>query len=61
MSIPQHQDLHEFVALLEARGELRRVTTPIAAELEITAVVERLSRGPGGAEQGAALRERRRL
>jgi len=53
MSIPQHQDLQEFVALLEARGELRRVTTPIAAELEITAVVERLSRGP--AAQNKAL------
>ncbi len=53
MSILQHQDLHEFVALLEARGELRRVTAPVAAELEITAIVERLSRGP--AAQNKAL------
>ena len=53
MSILQYQDLHEFVALLEARGELRRVTAPVAAELAITAIVERLSRGP--AAQNKAL------
>lgn len=48
-----HESLHDFVAVLEARGELVRVKTPISAELEITEIVDRVSKGP--ASQNKAL------
>lgn len=43
------RDLHEFVALLERRGELRRVGTPVSAELEITEITDRVSKAGGPA------------
>ncbi len=45
--------LRDFVRLLEARGELVRVTAPVSAALEITEIVERASKGP--AERNKAL------
>ena len=39
--------------LLESRGQLVRVTKPVSAELEITEIVERVSKGP--AERNKAL------
>jgi 4-hydroxy-3-polyprenylbenzoate decarboxylase len=36
----------EFVALLEQRGELRRVRAEVDPELEISAVTDRVSKGP---------------
>jgi len=48
-----HETLSDFVALLEARGELVRVKMPVSAELEITEIVNRVSKGP--ATQNKAL------
>jgi len=48
-----HETLSDFVALLEARGELIRVKIPVSAELEITEIVDRVSKGP--AAQNKAL------
>ena len=45
--------LRDFVRLLEARGELVRVHAPVSAELEITEIVERVSKEP--AERNKAL------
>ncbi len=36
--------LSEFVELLEARGELIRISTPVSPELEITEIVDRVSK-----------------
>ena len=38
--------LQELVSLLEERGELKRVSAPVSAELEITEIVDRVSKGP---------------
>ena len=46
-----HHNLHEFVSLLEARGELVRVHHPVSAELEITEIVDRVSKGPTAANK----------
>jgi 4-hydroxy-3-polyprenylbenzoate decarboxylase len=40
-------DLREFVARLEALGRLRRVTVPVSRDLEITEIVDRVSKTPG--------------
>lgn len=42
------KDLHEFVSFLESKGELRRITTPVSSELEITEIADRVvaSGGP---------------
>lgn len=45
--------LRDFVGLLESRGQLVRVTEPVSAALEITEIVERVSKGP--AERNKAL------
>jgi len=42
-------DLREFVAHLERRGRLRRVTTPVSRDLEITEIVDRVSKSRGDA------------
>lgn len=46
-------DLRNFIALLESRDQLVRVTEPVSAELEITEIVDRVSKGP--AEHNKAL------
>src|ERR1700741_1620148 len=38
----------DFLAQLEAAGELRRVSEPIATELEITELADREMKKPGG-------------
>ncbi len=38
--------LHTFVDLLADRGELVRIDEPVSAELEITEIVDRVSKGP---------------
>lgn len=43
-----YDDLHAFVARLEAAGELVRITTPVSAHLEITEIADRVSKGPAG-------------
>jgi len=44
-----YRDLREFMAQLEARGELRRIALPISPRLEITEVSERVLRAGGPA------------
>jgi 4-hydroxy-3-polyprenylbenzoate decarboxylase len=46
-------DLRTFVELLEARGELVRVSQPVSPALEMTEIVDRVSKGP--AAQNKAL------
>jgi 4-hydroxy-3-polyprenylbenzoate decarboxylase len=36
-------DLREFIAALEARGWLKRVSQPVDCELEITEITDRVS------------------
>jgi 4-hydroxy-3-polyprenylbenzoate decarboxylase len=48
-----YRDLREFVARLEAAGELRRIQAPVSAQLEISEIVDRVSKGP--AERNKAL------
>ncbi len=50
-------DLREFVAHLEKRGRLHRVTAPVSAELEISEITDRVSKGAPG-ENVALLFER---
>jgi 4-hydroxy-3-polyprenylbenzoate decarboxylase len=38
--------LGEFVVLLERQGQLKRISTPVSAELEITEITDRVSKGP---------------
>ncbi len=45
-------DLKEFVALLESRGQLKRVQVPVSAELEITEITDRVSKGPADRNVG---------
>ena len=42
----KYRDLRDFIALLEERGELRRITTPVDPHLEMTEICDRtLKRG----------------
>jgi 4-hydroxy-3-polyprenylbenzoate decarboxylase len=41
-----YRDLSEFINLLERRGQLKRITTPVSPELEITEIADRVSKGP---------------
>ncbi len=41
-----YDDLRAFIARLEAEDELIRVTTPVSTHLEITAITDRVSKGP---------------
>ena len=34
-------DLREFIAFLEQKGELHRITTPVSCELEIAEIADR--------------------
>ena len=43
------QDLGEFIAFLEERGELRRITAPVSWDLEITEITQRVLREGGPA------------
>src|SRR4030067_1396500 len=40
------QDLREFLDLLESRGQLARVRHRVSADLEITDITDRVSKGP---------------
>ncbi len=48
-----YRDLREFIARLESAGELLRVRAPVSAHLEISEIVDRVSKGP--AAQNRAL------
>ena len=43
------KDLREFIRFLEDKGELRRITTPVNHELEITEITDRVIRSGGPA------------
>ena len=44
-SVPQsYRDLHEFVAYLERRKQLKRIKTPVSTDLEITEITDRVSK-----------------
>ena len=43
-----YSSFSEFLAALEAAGELRRIATPVATELEITEWADREMKSPGG-------------
>ena len=43
------KDLREFVDLLESKGDLRRVSTPVSCELEMTEIADRLVKSGGPA------------
>ena len=47
------RDLSEFVALLEKRDRLRRIAVPVSRDLEITEIVDRVSKSP--ADRNVAL------
>ena len=40
------KDLRAFMGALEKRGELVRIKVPVSAELEISEIVDRVSKGP---------------
>jgi 4-hydroxy-3-polyprenylbenzoate decarboxylase len=46
-------DLREFIADLDKRGQLRRVTAPVSRDLEIAEITDRVSKGP--ADRNVAL------
>ncbi|MDE2802685.1 MAG: UbiD family decarboxylase, partial [Chloroflexota bacterium] len=43
------RDLREYIAFLEASGDLRRVSTPVSAHLEITEIADRMVKSGGPA------------
>jgi 4-hydroxy-3-polyprenylbenzoate decarboxylase len=43
-----YQGLRDYMALLENKGELLRVTVPVNPELEIAEIVDRISKSEGG-------------
>src|SRR5215210_7883720 len=44
-----YEDLREFISALEKRGELKRIRAEVDAELEITEITDRVSKGGGPA------------
>ncbi|WP_020682429.1 4-hydroxy-3-polyprenylbenzoate decarboxylase [Marinobacterium rhizophilum] len=49
MSSPKYKDLRDFMAMLEARGELKRISQPIDPKLEMTEICDRTLRAGGPA------------
>lgn len=45
----KYKDLRDFIAQLEARGELKRIAVPISPNLEMTEICDRTLRGAGPA------------
>ncbi len=45
----KYKDLREFIALLESRGELKRISTPVDPVLEMTEICDRTLRAEGPA------------
>src|ERR1700674_3939492 len=43
------QDLREFIALLEKKGQLKRIKAPVKCELEITEITDRVGKAGGPA------------
>src|ERR1051325_5952631 len=51
--MPAFKDLHEFIAFLEKKGQLRRISARVSQELEISEITDRVCKGP--AEKNVAL------
>ena len=45
-----YTSLQSYLSVLEAEGELRRISSPVATELEITALADREMKSPGGGQ-----------
>jgi len=45
----QYRDLRDFIAALEQRGELKRISTPVSPKLEMTEICDRTLRKGGPA------------
>lgn len=45
----KYKDLRDFIAMLEARGELKRISTPVDPNLEMTEICDRTLRAEGPA------------
>jgi len=43
------KDLREFITFLENKGELRRITTPVSWDLEISEIADRMVKQSGPA------------
>ncbi len=43
-----YKDLQDFMAALEAKGQLKRITVEVDPELEITEIADRVMRQSGG-------------
>ena len=43
-----HADFQAFLAALESKGELKKISTPLDPNLEITEVADRCMKMPGG-------------
>jgi 4-hydroxy-3-polyprenylbenzoate decarboxylase len=43
------QDLRDFIALLERKGQLKHIKAPVNCELEITEITDRVSKAGGPA------------
>jgi len=43
-----YSDLNDFLSTLESKGELARIGEPVSPDLEIAAVIDRVSKAPGG-------------
>jgi 4-hydroxy-3-polyprenylbenzoate decarboxylase len=49
MSTPKYHDLRDFIQMLEARGQLKRITQPVSPVLEMTEIADRTLRAGGPA------------
>jgi 4-hydroxy-3-polyprenylbenzoate decarboxylase len=49
MKISSYRSLGEFVSFLESRNQLRRITAPVSADLEITEITDRVVKAGGPA------------
>ena len=47
MSNPKYKDLRDFIKMLEARGELKRIKTEVDPYLEMTEISDRALRAEG--------------
>ena len=49
MATPKYKDLRDFIHMLEARGELKRITQEIDPNLEMTEISDRTLKAGGPA------------
>lgn len=49
MATPKYKDLRDFIAMLEARGELKRISYPVDPNLEMTEICDRTLKAGGPA------------